>query len=94
MTNWEADNLVTHLGAMALYIDGYSTDSFDLMHDLNLEPKKMIMYFMELGCKIGPMRQAERQAFGLKDADAKTRTMARLVIPLTFPVQRKRRDRR
>jgi DNA-directed RNA polymerase I subunit RPA49 len=95
MTNWECDNLITHLGAMSLHIDGFRTDTHDLVQDLNLEPNKMIAYFMELGCRIGNLRQKEREAIGVREGDAKSRKMAILEIPLQFPKPKgKRQERR
>jgi DNA-directed RNA polymerase I subunit RPA49 len=94
MTNWEADNMVFHLCALSLYIDGYSTDTTDLLQDLNLVPTKMVNYFMELGCKIGGMKLKDRELLGLKSSDSKARKMARLEIPLEFPKQKGARKAR
>lgn len=85
MNQWEIDNLITHLCAMSLFVDGWETDTTDLKGDLQLETKKVIQYFQELGCRIGPMNEKDRNAAKLTAAEAKVRRMARLVIPLDFP---------
>jgi DNA-directed RNA polymerase I subunit RPA49 len=88
---WEIDNLIAHIAALALIVDNYSTDPFDLVQDLNLEPNKMYAYYMELGCKVTPMKAREREVQNLKPNDAKARKVARLELPLEFPKQRGQR---
>lgn len=37
MTKWHTDNLVTHMAALSLIIDGFETDMHDLREDLGLK---------------------------------------------------------
>jgi DNA-directed RNA polymerase I subunit RPA49 len=85
MNQWEIDNLITHLCAMSLFIDGYETDTTDLRNDLQLEVNKICQYFKELGCRIASMGEKERNVAGLSKAEAKVRRIAKLQLPLDFP---------
>jgi DNA-directed RNA polymerase I subunit RPA49 len=85
MNMWEQDNLMTHLAAMALYVDQYETDISDFKDDLRLEANKTIGYFRELGCRVGALSAKERDAQRLSAVEAKTKKVARLQIPLEFP---------
>jgi len=40
LNKWQHDNLLTHMAAISLYIDGYKTDTFDLQEDLKLKSKQ------------------------------------------------------
>ena len=40
MTKWHVDNLITHIAALALYVEGYEVDTFDLREDLRLDNKQ------------------------------------------------------
>jgi DNA-directed RNA polymerase I subunit RPA49 len=85
MNQWEIDNLITHMAAMALYVDMFDTEISDLNNDLKLEMNKTTTYFRELGCRVGAMLEKERSRFGLNSVEAKPKRMARLQIPLEFP---------
>jgi DNA-directed RNA polymerase I subunit RPA49 len=93
---WEQDNLMTHLAAMALFVDQYDTDITDFKDDLRLEINKSVSYFRELGCNVGNLSAKERDAQRLTVVEAKLRKVARLRIPLEFPQAARgvRRDRR
>jgi DNA-directed RNA polymerase I subunit RPA49 len=44
MTKWHVDNLVTHICALALFVDDYEVDMFDLQRDLNSESKQLVEF--------------------------------------------------
>lgn len=38
MSKWHVDNLITHLCALSLIVDNFTTDTHDLREDLGLTP--------------------------------------------------------
>lgn len=40
INKWHFDNLMTHMAAISLYIDGYRTDTHDLREDLRMENRQ------------------------------------------------------
>ena len=42
LNKWHVDNLITHMAAISLFIDGYKTDTCDLREDLRLENKQYV----------------------------------------------------
>lgn len=42
MTRWHTDNLLTHICAAALLVDGFEVDVNDLRNDLKLENKECV----------------------------------------------------
>lgn len=42
LNKWHMDNLITHMAAITLYIDGFKTDTNDLREDLRLENKQYV----------------------------------------------------
>lgn len=42
LTKRDVDKLVMHIAALALIVDGYETDVFDLREDLRLETKQYV----------------------------------------------------
>ena len=40
MTKWRVDNLITHIAALALTVDDFEVDIYDLKEDLRLETKE------------------------------------------------------
>ncbi|TIA58617.1 RNA polymerase I associated factor, A49-like protein [Aureobasidium pullulans] len=86
LNKWHMDNLITHMAAISLFIDGYKTDTHDLREDLRLENKQMSQYFMELGCKVNNPTEKEQADFKIPNkAVAAQRRVAKLKIPLDFP---------
>ncbi|KAG9830789.1 RNA polymerase I associated factor, A49-like protein, partial [Aureobasidium melanogenum] len=95
LNKWHMDNLVTHMAAIALFIDGYKLDTHDLREDLRLENKQMSQYFMELGCKVNNPTEKEQADFKIPNkAVAAQRRVAKLKIPLDFPKVRMMARRR
>jgi len=45
LNKWHMDNLITHMAAISLFIDGYKTDTHDLREDLRLENKQYVPFF-------------------------------------------------
>ncbi|TKX22211.1 DNA-directed RNA polymerase I subunit rpa49 [Elsinoe australis] len=89
LNKWHTDNLMTHIAAISLYIDGYRTDTCDLREDLQMEDKQMSQYFHELGCKIRAPTEKEYPEFKIANkAQAAQRKVAQLKIPLDFPKTR------
>ncbi|KAH7059089.1 RNA polymerase I associated factor, A49-like protein [Macrophomina phaseolina] len=88
MTKWHVDYLITHLAALSLFIDNYSVDTFDLREDLRLDNKQIAQYYHEIGCKVGPPTEKDREQHKWTKAEAVNHKIARLKIPLDFPKQR------
>jgi DNA-directed RNA polymerase I subunit RPA49 len=83
------ERLYTHICALALYVDGFVTDTKDLREDLKLEQKEIVQYFRELGCKISAPTEKEREARKIKTkAEAGLMKIAKLKLPLEFPKPR------
>ncbi|KAK8223629.1 RNA polymerase I associated factor, A49-like protein [Phyllosticta capitalensis] len=87
LTKWHVDNLITHIAAMALIVDDYEVDTFDLREDLKVDNKQIAQYFHEIGCKVGVPTEKERGKKYSK-AEATNHKIAKLKIPLDFPKQR------
>lgn len=85
---WQLDNLYTHICALSLYVDGWSTDTSNLKDDLKLETKAMSQYFAELGCKVSAPNEGDKARLGIGKAQAAVTRMAKLKLPLEFPKAR------
>lgn len=85
MTRHSADLLITHLCAMAMIVDNYEVEMWDLKDDLKLEIAPMAQYFKEIGAKVVVLPEGMRKALGIEKAAAAQRRVARLKIPLEFP---------
>ncbi len=93
LPKWYLQRLYTHICALALYIDGFVTDTRDLREDLKLEQKEIMQYFRELGCKVAPLTEKEREQRKLKKVEASMVKIAKLKLPLDFPKVRMGRKR-
>ena len=93
LSKWHLDNLRTHICALALVIDNYAVDVFDIREDLRLENKQVAQYFRELGCKVAEVGETERKGMGITKEQGGSHKVARLVLPLDFPVVRQRARR-
>lgn len=85
LPKWHLERLYTHICALALYVDGYSTETKDLKEDLKVEQREIVQYFRELGCKVVALTEKEREAMKLQKAEASLVKMAKLKLPLDFP---------
>lgn len=88
LTKWHMQNLYTHMCALSLYVDGWTTDTSNLRDDLKLDSKEITQYFRELGCRIAAPTEAERERFKIKKDQARTVKIAKLKLPLEFPKAR------
>jgi DNA-directed RNA polymerase I subunit RPA49 len=59
----------------------------DIREDLRLDNRQMALYFNELGATIGNPTETERMGKlgGIKKSEASNHKMARLKLPLEFP---------
>ena len=85
MSKFQADLLMTNVCALALIVDNFEVDIYDLREDLKLETKEMQQYFMEIGARIMAANVAEAKKLGLDKASAVQHKFARLRLPLEFP---------
>ncbi|KAF2457032.1 RNA polymerase I associated factor, A49-like protein [Lineolata rhizophorae] len=88
VSKWNVDNLITHMCALAVTIDNFAADVFDLREDLRLDNKQISQYFHEIGCKVANPTEEERKRSGFLKADTINHRVARLKLPLDFPKQR------
>ncbi|KAI7187286.1 RNA polymerase I associated factor, A49-like protein [Hortaea werneckii] len=93
LPKWHQDNLYTHMAALTLYVDGWTTNTTDLKEDLRIDNRQITQYFNELGCRVGPLTEKERERLGVPKAVAGSMRMARLKLPLDFPKPRAGRRR-
>ena len=91
LPKWNMDNLYTHMCALSLFVDGWTSDTQALREDLRMENKEVVQYFRELGCKIVALTDKEREARKLTKAQAAQVKVARLRLPLEFPRPRQGR---
>jgi DNA-directed RNA polymerase I subunit RPA49 len=88
MLKYQTDLLITHACALALVVDNFEVDMYDLREDLHLEVKEISQYFQEIGAKVMPANEVERKRLGLDKAAGQQRKFARLRLPLEFPKSR------
>lgn len=85
MTKFQSDLLITHVCVLALMIENYEVDMYDLKEDLKLELKPMTQYFQEIGAKVGAAPAKEVNMNKWSKAEAAQHRYARLRLPLEFP---------
>ena len=85
MSKYQVDLMITNICALALIVDNFEVDMYDLREDLKLEGKEMAAYFSEVGARILSATVAEAKKLGLDKAAAQQHKFARLRIPLEFP---------
>ncbi|KAK0250252.1 hypothetical protein B0A54_01466 [Friedmanniomyces endolithicus] len=93
LPKWYLENLYTHMCALSLYIDDWRTNTTSLKEDLKMENKQISQYFVELGAKVGPPTEREREVGKLSKAQASAVRVASLKLPLEFPKARMGRRR-
>ena len=96
LSRWHVDNLITHICALAITIDDFAIDVYDIREDLKLENKQIKQYFQELGCRVAAPTQNEMARMKIEKKEAAQHQVAKLRLPLAFPkmrvtVQKKRR---
>lgn len=85
MPKFQTDLLITHACALALIVDNFEVNMYDLREDLKLEVKEISQYFYEIGAKVFAANEIERKKLCLDKAAAAQRKFARLRLPLEFP---------
>jgi DNA-directed RNA polymerase I subunit RPA49 len=85
MLKYQTDLLITHACALALLVDNFEVDMYDLREDLHLEVKEISQYFREIGAKVMAANEVERKWLDLDKAAAAQRKFAKLRLPLEFP---------
>lgn len=95
LSSFDITLLHTHMLALSLYIppqggnhtEELATDPNDLRDDLGLDQKNVLKYFRELGCRLDRPRESEFAKWGVRGgkAEAATRRIATLKLPLVFP---------
>lgn len=90
LNTWHMHNLYCHMCALSLFVDGWVTDTRNLKDDLRMEAKELQQYFKELGARVGPATEGERERFGGKKGEEKGIRVAKLRLPLEFPKARRR----
>lgn len=85
MSKFQADLLITNVCALALIVDNFEVDIYDLREDLKLEARQMQTYFSEIGARIMAANEGEKKRLGLDKAAAMQHKFARLRLPLEFP---------
>ncbi|KAI9736872.1 MAG: DNA-directed RNA polymerase I subunit rpa49 [Claussenomyces sp. TS43310] len=93
MLSTQVDLLITTICALALIVDNFEVDMYDLAEDLKLEAKQLSQYFREIGARVGPMPTSEGKKLGLDKAAMAQRKFAKLKLPLEFPKTRFVRSR-
>ena len=85
MSKFQVDLLMTNVCALALIVDNFEVDVYDLREDLKLESRQMQTYFSEIGARIMSANEGEKKRLGLDKATAMQHKFARLRLPLEFP---------
>nr|POE76200.1 dna-directed rna polymerase i subunit rpa49 [Quercus suber] len=85
LPKWHMENLYTHMCALTLFVDDYTTVTTDIRDDLGLDNKQITQYFQELGCKVGALSEKERELRKFTKAQAAATRVAKLKLPLEFP---------
>jgi DNA-directed RNA polymerase I subunit RPA49 len=88
---FQLDKLYTHICALSLFIDNWSTDISNLRDDLKMENGVLARYFQELGCVVKAPTDSERVKLKINKNVAKASRVAKLRLPLQFPKVSKRR---
>ncbi|MCJ1306892.1 DNA-directed RNA polymerase I subunit rpa49 [Agyrium rufum] len=88
LRKWNIDLVITHICAMALIVDDFVVDMCDIRADLKLSKREIKQYFTELGCVIKVPTPGEQEKLGISKTDMIDHWMARLKLPLQFPVSR------
>lgn len=85
MTKLQLDNLITHMLALTLVIDGFVTEPSRIQFDLGLDSRNINKYYRELGCSVRTLTKAEADRRKMKELDGGDRKLVELKIPLNLP---------
>nr|OQO16471.1 hypothetical protein B0A51_17576 [Rachicladosporium sp. CCFEE 5018] len=84
LSKFHQDYLYTYIYALSLYIDSFTTNMSNLDDDLKLENKQLGCYFSELGYRVSPPTEKEREQWKLTEAMKGATKVAKLKWPLEF----------
>ncbi|PPQ98682.1 hypothetical protein CVT24_003309 [Panaeolus cyanescens] len=90
MTTATGTNLLTHIFALCLKVDGFATNTKVIAHDLSMPVTQVNDLFKSLGCKITKLSDKERAQLGLAASAAEDKR-AVLTAPVEFPKPRLRK---
>jgi DNA-directed RNA polymerase I subunit RPA49 len=86
ISRFHTDLLITHVCALALVVENFEVDTYELREDLKLEVKEITQYFRELGARVVAAGEEVRKKLDLKSkAAAAQHKIAKLKLPLDFP---------
>jgi DNA-directed RNA polymerase I subunit RPA49 len=88
---FQLDKLYTHICALSLFVDNWSTEISNLRDDLKMENGVLARYFQELGCVVKAPSETERVKLKINKNVAKASRVAKLRLPLQFPKASRRR---
>ncbi|TGZ84324.1 RNA polymerase I associated factor, A49-like protein [Ascodesmis nigricans] len=79
------------IAILALMVDEFDVDLFDLKHDLNVLPKDLALTFREVGCVVREMTKVQTAAATMTKAESSQHKRAVLKVPLEFPAAPRKR---
>ncbi|KAL8691112.1 MAG: hypothetical protein Q9218_003586 [Villophora microphyllina] len=85
VNRWHLDNLITHICALVITIDNFTSDVYDIKEDLRLENKDIRKYFKEIGARVGNPTEPERIKMKISKVEVAGHQLAKLRLPLEFP---------
>ena len=85
LKKWHQDNLLTHILAITLVVDGFETDTYHIQRDLGMEASAIAKYYKELGCTAEAPKKGEQEKMKISRLEAQGRRIAKLRLPLKFP---------
>jgi DNA-directed RNA polymerase I subunit RPA49 len=88
---FQLDKLYTHICALSLFVDNWSTHITDLKNDLKMDTAVLAKYYQELGCVVRAPSEPERAKMKITKEAAKASRIAKLRLPLQFPKVSRRR---
>ncbi|MCJ1462350.1 DNA-directed RNA polymerase I subunit rpa49 [Pseudocyphellaria aurata] len=94
LNKWHTSNLHLYICTLALIIDDFATDVYDLSQDLRLEPRQIRTLFTHLGSTFSRPTAAQLDKLSLTKAQASGHGIARLVFPLKFLEPKISRDQK
>lgn len=83
--------LMYWIAVIALMVDDYDVDLYELRRDLNVQPKDIALTFKEVGCVVREMTKVQTAAANMTKAEASQHRRAVLKVPLEFPAAPRKR---
>lgn len=91
LNRWYQHLVLTHILALALAVDNWNTDVFQIREDLKMDAKEMSKLYAELGCPLRMPSDAERAQLKINKTEAAAHKHAQLKLPLVLPKLNTRR---